>query len=90
MFEFQSLTVEFLVSNSSSKMYFIAIIFSKLVYPAIPLRICKMRVILIHFISPFKVLSIQPGTKETYIDDDNWDSVANLHSINVLKFLSCT
>lgn len=69
MFAFQSL-IEFLVSNSSSKMYFSAIIFSELVYPAVPHRICKMGVILIHFISPFKVLSIGPGTKETYIDDN--------------------
>ena len=71
VFEFQSLGVEFLVSNSSSKMNFRAIIFSELVYPAaVPLRICKMGVILIHFISPFKVLSTGPGTKEAHIDDN--------------------
>ena len=71
VFEFQSLRVEFLVSNSSSKMNFRTIIFSELVYPAaVPLRVCKMGVILIHFSSPFKVLSIGPGTKEAYIDDN--------------------
>lgn len=69
VFAFQSL-IEFLVSNSSSKMYFSAIIFSELVYLAVPHRICKMGVTLIHFISPFKVLSIGPGIKETDTDDN--------------------